>query len=133
MAPKAAPMASHLAARAARRRKLPPLAARTASSRSRVRTAVLARSSVRSPWEAASLTWQALQSRAKSYSGFRSSAGRIAGGAAALFAGLARGCVGSKPSGPQASPVADLGEPELQSGFCGLLVGFAASSVIGTG
>ena len=33
-------MASHLAARAMRRKTLPPLAARTASSRSRVRTAV---------------------------------------------------------------------------------------------
>src|SRR5712664_1686064 len=124
MAPAAAPMANHLALRAMRRRTLPPLAARTASSRSRARMAVLARSSVRSAWAAASLAWQALQSSAKSYSGLRSSAGRMAEGAAALFAGLARGCVDSKPSGPQSGPVADMGEPELQSGFCGWLGGF---------
>src|SRR6266481_8809869 len=43
-----------------------PLAARTASSRSRVRTAGLARSSVRSAWAAASFAWQARQSRLKS-------------------------------------------------------------------
>ena len=48
MAPAAAPMASHLALRVIRRRRLPPLAARTASSRSRVKTAALARSSARS-------------------------------------------------------------------------------------
>src|SRR6266446_2233983 len=66
MAPAAAPMASHLALRAMRRRALPPLAARTAASRSWVRTAVLARSSVRSAWAAASLAWQARQSREKS-------------------------------------------------------------------
>ena len=61
MAPAAAPMASHLALRVIRRRRLPPLAARTASSRSRVKTAVLARSSVRSPWEAASLAGFAIE------------------------------------------------------------------------
>src|SRR5882762_9257001 len=65
-APARAPMASHLALRATRRRTLPPLAAWTAWSRSWVRTTVLARSSVRSAWVAANLAWQALQSMAKS-------------------------------------------------------------------
>jgi hypothetical protein len=65
-APAAAPSANHFAARAIRRRALPPLAARTAASRSLVSAAVLTLSSFRSACVAVSLAWQALQSSAKS-------------------------------------------------------------------
>ncbi len=81
--PAAAPMRSHLAARARRCKVLPPLAVRTASSRSLIRVAVFDFSSARSDWVAASLAWQALQSRAKSYRGFRSAVGITACGSGA--------------------------------------------------
>jgi len=48
-----------------RRQALPPLATRSASSRSLVRAAVLAFSSARSLWATESLAWQAWQSRVK--------------------------------------------------------------------
>src|SRR5579863_5023610 len=64
--PAAAPIRSHLAARAARWRVLPPLAVRMASSRSLASVEVFVFSSARSDWAAVSFAWQALQSRAKS-------------------------------------------------------------------
>src|SRR2546421_2876094 len=50
MAPAAAPMRNHLAARPIQRQALPPRAMRRASSRSRVSAAVFWRSSVTSAW-----------------------------------------------------------------------------------
>src|SRR5580704_16035467 len=85
-------MRSHSAARAKRWMALPPLAVRTAASRSLVRVAVFVFSSARSDWAAVSLVWQALQFRAKSYRGFRSAEGMTAWGAGAE--GLAALCFG---------------------------------------
>src|SRR6266481_4886889 len=77
IAPAAAPIANHFAARAILRSTEPPFAARRASSRSLLSAWLFTFSSARSACAAPNFARQALQSAAKSYRGFKSAAGKF--------------------------------------------------------